>query len=155
MRILPPRGAPRWDFLEIAAGAGIQLLVENEPSAGSVLHVRNFVDEAESPSCLALFDTGAPALVGENPVRSLYLLNQRIGHVHLTDVKPLLGCMRATYPGDGILWWYGVFWGLWSLGYREYAAVEFPGEGDGEARLRSAIDHLDRLRAARFAGSVP
>jgi len=153
--ILPPRGATRWDFARTAAAQGIRLHVINEPTPGSVLHVRQVVDQAESPSVSAAFDTAAPALAGEDPVRSLYVLNRRVGHIHLSDAKPYLGRLRVTYPGDGSLWWYGIMWAFWSLGYQGYVTITFPGDGAGERCLGEAVQHFNRLRESRFAGSVP
>jgi len=155
MSMLPPRGTPRWDAIEPARIAGVRIHVTNEPAAGSVLRVRAFVDRADRPWVTAAFDTAAAALAGEDPVRSLYLLNRRIGHIYFSDAKPLLGRLRVTHPGDGTLWWYGVMWALWSLGYEEYVTLAFPDEGNGDRCLRAAIEYVTQLRNSRFAGSVP
>ena len=99
MRMLPPTGDPQWTFLEQAKEAGVHLLLANEPLPGSVVRVRALIDAAATPWIQASFDTAAPVLVGEDPVRSAYVLNRRIAHVHATDVRSLLGRQRTTYPG--------------------------------------------------------
>jgi len=155
MRVLPPNGEPQWTFLEQAKEAGVQLLLANESLPGSVVRVRALVDAAATPWIQASLDTAAPVLVGEDPVRSAYLLNRRIAHVHVTDVKSLLGRQRTTYPGDGTLWWYGLLWALGALGYCQDLTISFQGEGRGVELLPLAVDHLTRVYAARFAHPVP
>ncbi len=86
---------------DIAAAAGVSLLIENQPMTGSAVRLWHLLDRLNHPSIGCVWNTLAAAIAGDSPAVAVPTLNSRIRSVELEDAKgnPLARCEL----GDGQL----------------------------------------------------
>jgi L-ribulose-5-phosphate 3-epimerase len=120
-----------------AAGKGITLVLENEPSCntGTGAEAAKVLEAVKSPNLMLNWDPGNAATLGEIPYPNGYNLlpKERIGHCHCKDaVKKGKGYDWAPM-GGGLIDWGGQFKALKRDGYHFAVSLETHWRGAGSA----------------------
>jgi sugar phosphate isomerase/epimerase len=84
---------------DLAASAGVSIVIENQPTAGSALRLWHLLDRLNHPSIACCWNTLTAARAGDLPAVAVPLLNSRIRYVHLQDARGSAPCNLA----DGTL----------------------------------------------------
>ena len=132
-----------WGHLsEWARLKGVQLVLENPPDrrAGSIEKIGLLL--AAVPRLQLTFDTGNWVIAGEHPVAAWEAFSNRIGYLHLKDVRFLgNGDFAHCRPGFG-----GIdFKGLLEKIYESYegpAVLEFASQEAPDVEIRKALAYL-------------
>ncbi|HSI34987.1 MAG: sugar phosphate isomerase/epimerase family protein [Phycisphaerae bacterium] len=135
----------------VAERAGIQLLVENEPSCngGFADEVGPIVRAINSPAVKALWDPGNEAYGGREAFPAGYgHLKDVLAHVHLKDayMKPD-GQARCVPLGSGSVAWVAHFKALKADGYDGLFTIETHFTPDGARKHVGSKMTLDAIRA--------
>jgi inosose dehydratase len=139
----------QWDELtaglnrigRIAADSGMRLCYHHH--AGTGVMTRAEIDRlmaSTDPSLVhLLLDTGHLAFAGDDPVAAAQAYANRIGHVHLKDIRPeVVSRVREeglsfqeaieegvfTVPGDGVIDYQPILEALGAVGYEGWLVVE-------------------------------
>ena len=147
---LPPTGVPReraWTWLvesvstciDYAGERGIVFGIEADEIMllASMADLGRLTTDLEPAKLHVNFDASHSIPMGENPVEWVKILNSRIAHVHLKDVKPrepnkkqasLFGIpVDFDYPplGKGVIDWRELFRALRQINYSGFLSVEY------------------------------
>jgi sugar phosphate isomerase/epimerase len=136
---------------EIAAPAGVQLLVENEPSCngGFASEVAAIVRGVDSPAVRALWDPGNEAYGGREAFPAGYAhVKDVLAHVHLKDAYVGHdGKSRCVPLGSGSVPWLAHFRALAADGYKGLFTIETHFVPDGGTQRTGSRMTLDAIRA--------
>jgi sugar phosphate isomerase/epimerase len=88
---------------DVASEAGVTILIENQPTAGSALRLWNFLDRLNHPGIGCCWNTLSAARAHDTPAVAVPMLNSRIRYVHLQDAKISGNSIVACPLGDGDL----------------------------------------------------
>ena len=126
---------------EIAAKKGMKLTYHHHMGTGvqSALEIDRLMENTNPEFVSLLYDTGHLVFAGEDHLAVLDKWANRVGHVHLKDMRPLICCqaveekwsfleaVRAgvfTVPGDGCIDFLPVFKTLEKVKYSGWLVVE-------------------------------
>lgn len=126
---------------ECAAKRGFKLCFHHHMGTGvqTIEETSRMLDNTDSKLVFLCYDTGHFTFSGENPLDILKKYPERIGHVHLKDVRPeilekatagrwsFLKAVREgtfTVPGDGCVDFDSIFTELEKSGYEGWLLVE-------------------------------
>jgi len=137
---------------EVAGRAGVQLLVENEPSCngGFAAEVSRIVRGVDLPSVKALWDPGNEAYGGREAFPAGYeQLKDVLAHVHLKDAYiGRDGAPRCVPLGSGTVPWIEHFRALSANGYNGLFTIEthyVPAGGTQRTGSKMTLDALRTL----------
>ena len=135
---------------ERARGAGVRLLLENEPACNvaSGAEAAWYLQRIPSEAFGLIWNPGNEAMVGSAPFPAGYrAVRGRVAHVHVQDVTP----ERAwTVVGEGVCDWPGQLAALAADGYSSALSIETHHEletGGGESTAMRAVAAMRRLCA--------
>ncbi len=126
---------------QMAKDRGFKLCYHHHMGTGcqTVEETKRLMDMTDPGLVWLLYDSGHFAFSDEDPVEALKLFIDRVGHVHLKDVRPemlqktkneklcFLDAVRAgafTVPGDGMIDFPAIFKILEEHGYEGWMVVE-------------------------------
>jgi sugar phosphate isomerase/epimerase len=136
---------------DVAAKAGVLLMVENEPSCngGFAEEVGRIVRAVGSPAVRALWDPGNEAYGGREAYPAGYdHVKDVLAHVHLKDAyHTKAGTARCVPVGSGEVDWLGQFRALASDGYAGLFVIETHFAPAGAGKATGCRMTLDGLRA--------
>jgi sugar phosphate isomerase/epimerase len=122
-----------------AEEAGVFFCLENVglPFADKPEDVIAVVDAIDSPAVKVYYDPGNAVRKGSDPLRAIPLLAQRIGQVHVKEI-------RGQRLGEGIVPWPGIIQALRGIGYSGWLMLETESTKNPRAAARK---NLETLRA--------
>ena len=126
---------------EIANGEGMKLAFHHHMGTGvqTMIETDRFLNDTDPGKVHLLYDSGHFAFSGEDPVKALTKYMERVGHVHLKDMRadvytkvkaqdmPFLDAVREgvfTVPGDGSIDFPSIFKILNENDYTGWMVVE-------------------------------
>lgn len=143
---------------DVAAGAGMVLLLENEPSCngGFAAEAAEIVRRVDRPALRLLWDPGNEAHAGRTPFPGAYReVRPLLAHVHLKDVAPGPdGSPRFVPLGAGRAEIAAQIAALEADGYGGLYVIETHYVPEGGTRLAGSAATLDGLRTI-LAGLPP
>jgi len=135
----------------IAQQAGVQLLLENEPSCngGFAEEVGTIVAAVDSPALRGLWDPGNEAYGGREAYPAGYAcMKDRLSHVHLKDAYMQAdGTPRCVPLGSGSVPVISQLRALLADGYTGLFTIETHYRPEGGSRMTGTRMSLDALRA--------
>ena len=139
---------------EIAARAGVTLLLENEHACylGTGKETARVIEKVGSPALKMVWDPGNAFMAGEQPFPSGYeAAKPHIVHIHLKDARAdETGKLEWTVVGGGEIDYVGQFAALKASGYDGVLALETHWKGpngDKEEASRLCLEGMQRLVA--------
>ncbi len=136
---------------EVAARAGVTLLLENEHACylGTGKETARVIEKVGSPALKMIWDPGNAFMAGEQPFPSGYeAAKAHIAHVHIKDARALdNNKLEWTVVGDGEIDYKGQFAALVKSGYEGVVALEthYKGTGTKEEASRACLAGMKRL----------
>lgn len=152
---------------KIAYERGFKLCYHHHMGTGcqTIEETKRMLDETDPKYVSLIFDSGHFAFSGEDPVEALKLFIDRVGHVHLKDIRgdvlkkvhtenmSFLDAVRAgvfTVPGDGNIDFPSIFKILEENNYEGWMVVEAEQDPGKANPLEYAIKARDYI--AKHAG---
>lgn len=152
---------------KIAYERGFKLCYHHHMGTGcqTIAETKKMLDATDPKYVYLLFDSGHFAFSGEDPVEALKLFINRVGHVHLKDVRAdilkrvhsekmsFLDAVRAgafTIPGDGFIDFPAIFKILEEHDYKGWMVVEAEQDPAKANPLEYAINA--RAYIAKYTG---
>lgn len=139
---------------EIAARAGVTLLLENEHACylGTGSETARVIERVGSPALKMVWDPGNAFMSGERPFPSGWeAALPHVGHVHIKDARAdEVGKLEWTVVGGGDIDYAGQFQAFKEAGYAGVVALETHWKGpngDKEAGSRLCLEAMQRLAA--------
>ena len=129
-------------LIEWARLKGVQLVLENPPDrrAGSIEKIGLLL--AVVPTLQLTFDTGNWVIAGEHPVAAWEAFSDRIGYLHLKDVRFLgSGDFSHCRPGMGGIDFHGLLEKIYES-YEGPAVLEFASQEAPDVEIRKALTYL-------------
>jgi sugar phosphate isomerase/epimerase len=137
---------------EVAARAGVTLLLENEHACylGTGAETARVIERVGSPALKMVWDPGNAFMAGEQPFPSGYeAAKAHIAHIHIKDASVSAeGKLNWTVVGDGDIDYAGHFKALKAAGYGGVLALETHWKGPNnnpEEASRLCLDGMKRL----------
>ena len=137
---------------ELAARAGITLLLENEHACylGTAAETARVIEKVGSPALKMIFDPGNSFMAGERPFPAAYeAAETHLAHIHVKDAcVPEGGTPQWCNVGEGEIDYKGMLAALKASNYPGIISLEthYKGtDGDGEAASRRSLENLKRL----------
>jgi sugar phosphate isomerase/epimerase len=137
---------------EVAARAGVTLLLENEHACylGTGAETARVIEKIGSPALKMVWDPGNAFMAGEQPFPSGYeAAKAHIAHIHIKDARATdEGKLTWTVVGEGEIDYVGQFKALKAAGYDGVLALEThykAPSGDREESSRACLTGLKRL----------
>jgi sugar phosphate isomerase/epimerase len=137
---------------EVAARAGITLLLENEHACylGTGKETARVIEKVGSPALKMVWDPGNAFMAGEQPFPSGYeSARPHMAHVHIKDGRATdEGKLEWTIVGEGEIDYVGHFRALKASGYDGVLALEThyrDPNGDQESASRKCLAAMRRL----------
>ncbi|MCK9191572.1 MAG: TIM barrel protein, partial [Sphaerochaetaceae bacterium] len=152
---------------KIAYERGFKLCYHHHMGTGcqTIAETKRMLDATDPKYVYLTFDSGHFTFSGEDPVEALKLFIDRVGHVHLKDVRPdvlkkvheekmsFLDAVRAgafTVPGDGCIDFPSIFKILEDHDYEGWMVVE----AEQDPAKANPLEYAIKARAyiAEYAG---
>jgi inosose dehydratase len=152
---------------KIAYERGFKLCYHHHMGTGcqTIAETKRMLDATDPKYVYLTFDSGHFTFSGEDPVEALKLFIDRVGHVHLKDVRPdvlkkvheekmsFLDAVRAgvfTVPGDGCIDFPSIFKILEDHDYEGWMVVE----AEQDPAKANPLEYAIKARAyiAKYAG---
>ncbi|MGH4036881.1 MAG: myo-inosose-2 dehydratase [Sphaerochaeta sp.] len=152
---------------KIAYERGFKLCYHHHMGTGcqTIAETKRMLDATDPKYVYLIFDSGHFTFSGEDPVEALKLFIDRVGHVHLKDVRPdvlkkvheekmsFLDAVRAgvfTVPGDGCIDFPSIFKILEDHDYEGWMVVE----AEQDPAKANPLEYAIKARAyiAKYAG---
>ena len=141
---------------EYAGQKGSTLVLENHGLlAGRSLQVKQIIEEVNSTSLRANFDTGNFLLVNERPSDAVELLSDLIGYVHIKDLRRAHdkagyhavdgSVFEGTEIGCGDVDIPAVISALTAKKYNGFLSIEYEGEENQIVGTRNSIDFMKTI----------
>ena len=141
---------------EIAARAGVTLLLENEHACylGTGKETARVVEKVGSPALKMIWDAGNAFMAGEQAFPSGWeACKSHVAHIHLKDARALPdGTLEWTVMGGGEIDYAGQFAALKEAGYAGVLALETHWKGPSGNKEEASRLCLDAMR--RLAGNA-
>lgn len=145
---------------EVAARAGVTLLLENEHACylGTGKETARMVERVGSPALKMIWDPGNAFMAGEQPYPAGYeAARAHTLHIHIKDARVQDdGSLVWTVVGEGEIDYKGQFKALVDSGYRGVLALEThykAASGDPEEASRACLAGMKRLVDEAIAGA--
>ena len=143
--VTPEVGTARWieamsSLASLANDMGVKLCLENVGGGygKSAAELIGMVDAVASPGVGVYYDIGNATAFGHDPVEEIETLGNRIGEVHVKDVK-------GELLGEGLVRIPESLAALRAIGYDDYLVLETPATADPVAAATANLSYLRKL----------
>lgn len=139
---------PEWqegirEVFQMTQAKNIFLALENPPHrrAGKIASINHLLNAL--PNLFLTFDTGNWIVAGEHPAVAAERFSDRIGYLHLKDIRFLGGGgYLHCEPGVGGLDFHPLVAFIQETGYEGPIVLEFPGGEEPEKRIVNTLKYL-------------
>jgi sugar phosphate isomerase/epimerase len=148
-----------------AQSIGVTIICENcddaevRPLMGRAADCRDICAEVDSPALRLIYDAGATIRMQEDPIETLRIMGDYVGHVHVKNNRELLSGetvervldsdsgrrYAGTVLDGGTIDLMTVFRELHRTGYEGYINIEYQGEDDPRDAVKHNLEYLREL----------
>jgi len=123
-----------------AEEAGVVYCLENvgTPFANKPEDIIAIVDAIDSPAVKVYYDAGNAIKSGNDPLRAIALLKERIGQVHVKEIS-------GHFLGDGIVPWPKIIEALRDIGYSGWFMLETDATKDAKTAAKKNLETIRGL----------